>query len=414
MKQFGIIYAAELLRRLRSRAFIAGLLFGGIGVAFVTWLPSLIASVQFGEVRTVAVSGPSQLTAEAKKLLERSSDYTVRIVPAPATQPNREMLTRWHVGSLFELSQSHGRLRVAIYARDPSNVRLATVRGPLLPLDLALGTHRSPEVLRRELDFPIVVRSVTANLASAEASDTAHAIAFLMLFLLYMLIVFNSQLVLTSVAEEKTSRIAELLVSSTDLTGLLWAKILASTTLAVAQMATWVTIGFVLSFLVPTPGAGGGMAGGEANPFGLTSFSAISPATVAGFIAFFILGFAQTAVLFAGVGSLVNRTEDLGALSGPLFLPVIAAFVIAIMALSSPDAPFAVVSSLVPILSPFVMFTRLAVSSVPGAQLLAAAIIDVAAVALLSAIGGRLYRVGMLLYGRMPSWPQIGRAILGR
>jgi ABC-2 type transport system permease protein len=413
VKQFGIIYSAELLRRLRSRAFIVGLLFGGVGVALVTWLPSLIASVQFSEIRSIAVSGPPQVAAEAKKLLERSSDYTVRIVPVPSAQPNREMLERWHVGSLFELSEKAGRLRVAIYALDPSNVRLATIRGPLLPLDLALGTHRSPDELRRELDFPIVVRSVTANLMNTEESNTAHAIAFLMLFLLYMLIVFNSQLVLTSVAEEKTSRIAELLVSSTDLTGLLWAKILASTTLAVVQMATWVAIGFLLSFVVPVPSTGGA-AGGEVSPFGVTSFSTVSPATIAGFIGFFVLGFAQTAVLFAGVGSLVNRTEDLGALSGPLFLPVIAAFVIAIMALSSPDAPFAVITSLVPILSPFVMFSRLAVSSVPGMQLLAAAVIDVLAVAILSFVGGRLYRVGMLLYGRMPSWPQIGRAIVGR
>jgi ABC-2 type transport system permease protein len=413
VRQFGIIYVAELLRRLRSRAFIAGLIFGGIGVALVTWLPSLIDTMQFGEIRAVAVSGPPQLVAEAKKLLEGSSDYSVRVVPAPSTQPNSEMLARWHVGSLFELSESRGRLHVAIYARDPSNVRLSTIRGPLLPLDLALGTHRAPDELRRELDFPIVVRSVTAKLASAEQSNTAHAIAFLMLFLLYMLIIFNSQLVLTSVAEEKTSRIAELLVSSTDLTGLLWAKILASTTLAVAQMATWVTIGFVLSFVVPVPSAGG-IAGGEVSPFGVTSFSTVSPATVAGFVGFFILGFAQTAVLFAGIGSLVNRTEDLGALSGPLFLPVIAAFIIAIMALSNPDAPFAVISSFVPILSPFVMFTRLAVSSVSALQVLGAAAVDVLAVAILSVVGGRLYRVGMLLYGRMPSWPQIGRAIMGR
>lgn len=412
MRQFGVIYTAELLRRLRSRAFIAGLIFGGVGVALVTWLPSLISSMQFGEIRSVAVTGPPRLAAEAKRLLERSSDYTVRIVPIPSTPPNRTMLAHWHVASLFELSESGGRLRVIIYARDPSNVRLATVRGPLLPLDLALGTNRSPEELRQKLDFPIVVRSVTASLASAQASDTAHAIAFLMLFLLYMLIIFNSQLVLTSVAEEKTSRIAELLVSSTDLTGLLWAKILSSTTLAVAQMATWVAIGFVLSFVVPS--GGGGIAGGQVSPFGMTSFSAVPATTIVGFIGFFILGFAQTAVLFAGIGSLVNRTEDLGALSGPLFLPVIAAFIIAIMALSSPDAPFAVASSLVPILSPFVMFTRLAVSSVPAVQLLGAALIDVVAVAVLSLIGGRLYRVGMLLYGRMPSWPQIGRAIVGR
>jgi ABC-2 type transport system permease protein len=406
VEQFGTIYAAELLRRLRSRAFIIGLLFGGLGVALVTWLPTLLASVQFAQMRSVALAGPPGLVSPAKTLLGRSSDFAVRVVPVPASTPTAATLERLHVGSLFELSRRGQRLTVTIYARDPSDVRIAAVRGPLLPLDLALSTHRSPEQLRRQLNFPIAIHSVE-RFTSAAASSAAHTVAFLMLFLLYMLIVFNSQLVLTSVAEEKTSRIAELLVASVDLTALLLAKIAASTTLAMLQMATWMVIGFALSHGTPA-------IGGTGTEFVSFSLAAVPPETVAGFLAFFILGFAQMAVLFAGAGSLVNRTEDLGAISGPLFLPVIAAFIVAIMTLSSPDAPFALVCSFVPILSPFVTFARLAVSTVPLAQLLAAGAIDVACVILFSLIGGRLYRVGMLLYGRAPSWPQVARTMLGR
>lgn len=406
MEQFGTIYMAELLRRLRSRAFIVGLLFGGLGVALVTWLPTLLASVQFAQMRSIALAGPPALVSPAKALLERNGDFAVRIVPLPSATPTSALLARLRVGSLYELSQQGQRLRVTIYARDPSDVRIAAVRGPLLPLDLALSTHRPPDELRRQLDYPVTVRSVE-RFSNAAASTAAHAVAFLLLFLLYMLIVFNSQLVLTSVAEEKTSRIAELLVASVDLTTLLVAKIVASTTLAVLQMATWIIIGFALSRGTPAIGGAG---------TGLLSFSlsALPPSTIFGFLVFFILGFAQIAVLFAGAGSLVNRTEDLGAISGPLFLPVIAAFIVAIMTLSNPEAPFALVCSFVPILSPFVVFSRLAVSTVPLAQLLGAGAIDVACVILFSLIGGRLYRVGMLLYGRAPSWPQVARTMLGR
>jgi ABC-2 type transport system permease protein len=408
MDQFRTIYGAELLRRLRSRAFVVGLLFGGLGVALVTWLPSLLASVQFAQMRSIAVAGPAALVSPARALLERSGDFTVRVVATPKSRPDANALSRLGVSSLLELSQRDRRLQVTIYTRDPSNVQLAAIRGPLLPLDLALSTHRPPEQLRRQLAFPIDVRSVTARFSSAAAATTAHAIAFLLLFLLYMLIVFNSQLVLTSVAEEKTSRIAELLVASVDLSTLLIAKIFASTTLAALQMGSWIFLGFVLPHAIP----------GASNPIGASvapiSLSALPLSTTLGFLVFFVLGFLQMAVFFAGAGSLVNRTEDLGAISGPLFLPVIAAFIIAIMALSNPDATFAVVCSFVPVLSPFVMFARLAVSSVPLVQLALAASIDIACVVLFSIAGGRLYRVGMLLYGRAPSWPQVAKTMFGR
>ncbi|HEY9085984.1 MAG TPA: ABC transporter permease [Candidatus Tyrphobacter sp.] len=402
MNAFATVLSVELMRRLRSRAFIVGLVFGSLGIALVTRLPALLASTAFGEMHQVAVAGPPALTVPAKMLLEKDGDLAVRIVPEPAGAPSAAMLRVWRVGSLLRISRAGDRLSVVVYAQDPSTIALSAIRGPLLPLDVSLSAHRPPLQLREALNFPVVVRSI-ARFQNAAQSEAAHGIAYLLLVLLYMLIVFNSQLVLTSVAEEKTSRIAELLVSSVDLTTLLAGKILASTALAVLQMAVWVLIGAVLS----------GGSGSSATSFGAASLSALPPSTAVGFVAFFVLGFLQMAVLFAGVGSLVNRTEDLGAVSGPLFLPVIVAFIIAIIALANPDAPYVVACSFVPILSPFVMFSRLAVSNVPGGQLLAAALIDVVSVVLLALIGGRLYRVGMLLYGRAPSWRQVARTIAG-
>lgn len=244
MSGFFTVFQAELARRLRSRAFIIGLIFGGVGIAVVTLLPSLIASVAFNEIQNIAVAGPPSLTLPAKSLLR---DLTVTIVPTPSKPPTAATLNRLHVGSMLVLSVSGGRLRVIDYAKDPSNVVMATIRGPLLPLDLSLASHQSPERIRQALTFPVEVRTVTARFASASQSQAVHGVAYLLLFLLYMLIVFNSQLVLTSVAEEKTSRIAELLVASVDLSALLAGKILASTVLALIQMAVWIIVGFALN-----------------------------------------------------------------------------------------------------------------------------------------------------------------------
>lgn len=401
--QFGTIFSAELMRRLRSRAFVIGLIFGGVGIALVTRLPALIDSVQLGELHTLALSGPRAIVTQAKPLLE-DAGYSVRMTAASA--PSATLLQRLHVSSLMVLGAPRGRLSVTVYATDPANVRTATIRSALLPLDLALADHRTARDMERELTLPVAVRSVTKRFGNAAESVAAHGLAYLMLFLLYMLIVFNSQLVLTSVAEEKTSRVAELLVASVNLPTLLTAKILASTVLAVLQMATWLLIGGLLS------GGSASAAGGSG--VGAGAFAAVAPETVAGFLVFFALGFSQMSVIFAGAGSLVNRTEDLGAVGGPLFLPVIVAFILAIMTLSSPEAPFAVVASFIPILSPFVMFARIAVSSVPLSQIAAAGAIDLICVVIFAILGGRLYRVGMLLYGRAPSLRQLVRAMIVR
>ena len=245
MSIFVTVLSAEVLRRLRSRAFVAGLIFGSLSIALITRMPALMASTAFGQEHYTAVAGPAALTGPAKALLEKDGSLSVRIVRESATAPTPAMLAAWHVGSLLELSRTGDRLRVIVYTQDPSEVHLSAIRDALLPLDVSLGTHRSPIQLSSELAFPVSVRSVT-NFRNAAQSASAHETAYLLLILLYMLIVFNSQLLLTSVAEEKTSRIAELLVSSVDLTILLSAKIAASTVLALLQMAAWFVIVAVL------------------------------------------------------------------------------------------------------------------------------------------------------------------------
>jgi len=132
---------------------------------------------------------------------------------------------------------------------------------------------------------------------------------------------------------------------------------------------------------------------------------------VVAFLAFFIIGFLQLATLFAGAASLINRTEDLGSITFPLVMPVVAAFIIAIAALSSPDAPLAVVCSYVPLLAPFVMFARIAVSNVPLWQVAASVGINLVALYAIAVLAGKIYRVGMLLYGRSPSLRQVWSVI---
>jgi ABC-2 type transport system permease protein len=126
-----------------------------------------------------------------------------------------------------------------------------------------------------------------------------------------------------------------------------------------------------------------------------------------GFLVYFIIGFLQLSTLLAGCASLINRTEDLGSINGPLMIPIVAALFIAMAALGAPDASFAVVTSMVPLLSPFVMFARIAVSNVPLWQIGLSLSINLVALYFIAILAGKIYRVGMLLYGRAPRLSQI-------
>jgi ABC-2 type transport system permease protein len=116
-------------------------------------------------------------------------------------------------------------------------------------------------------------------------------------------------------------------------------------------------------------------------------------------------------MLMAGLGSLVNRTEDLGSVSIPVVMPVVFAFILAIVAIQVPDLPWIVGVSFLPLVSPFVMFARIAVTDVPIWQIVLCVAINVVALWAIAIAAGKLYRVGMLLYGRAPNLKQVWQVI---
>ena len=104
---------------------------------------------------------------------------------------------------------------------------------------------------------------------------------------------------------------------------------------------------------------------------------------------------------------MINRTEDLGSVQRPLVMPVVVALFVAIFALGFPNKPMVVITSFIPIISPFTMFARIAVSVVPLWQIGLSFLINIAAVYFIAVAAGKIYRVGMMLYGRPPKLSQM-------
>lgn len=399
MNELITVYSAEVLRRLQSRTFWAGLLFGVIGVLIMMRLPQFLDSYA-SQTKHIVLSGDTALLARAKPLLAKDYPASAEIGPL-RRPPTTDELHAHNAALIIALSGGAGGVHVTAYAQDPSDVDTAQIRRDLLPLNLQMQTRMSGQRVHDLMEIPVSVRSVSQKFGTAAEANAAKGIAYLLLFLLYLLTMVNSQLIMSSVAEEKTSRIAELLVASVRPSTLLAGKVGASASLALLQMVVWVAAAYAFGM------GNGPMPGRQSGQDVTFTLNGISPADVAGFAIFFLLGFFQMSTLFAAMGSLINRTEDLGSVSGPLFIPVIAAFFIGIAALEVPDSPGVVVTSFIPLIAPFVMFARIVVSSVPFWQVATSFVINAAAIWGIAVLGGKIYRIGMLLYGRPPKFSQI-------
>lgn len=404
MNDFITVYSAEVMRRLSSRTFWIGLIFGVVGIAAMMELPRYFESYTI-QNKHVLLAGDPAIVFKARPLLNK--DFTIVGERRSTSPPSLAELQAKKAAAVIAIASRANGVRVTVYAKDPSVISSTRLQRDLVPLNLQLAARMHPDRVRALMNVPVATHSVASKFGTAQQADAARVIAYVLLFLLYILIMVNSQLIMSSVAEEKTSRIAELLVASVNPRALLAGKVGSSATLAIAQMIIWVAVAYLLGAQAAPAGA----PPSDANDVSGFSLSGVSSADITGFVLFFLIGFLQTATLFAAVGSLINRTEDLGSVSGPLFLPVVAAFIIAMSALAVPDSPAVVVTSFIPLIAPFVMFARIVVSSVPAWQVGVSLAINIAAIYVVAVLGGRIYRVGMLLYGRAPRLSQIWHAM---
>jgi ABC-2 type transport system permease protein len=397
----GVVFNAEFVRRVRSRAFVVGTLIGALLIAALGLLPTMFSGLATSSKNIVLVGDPT-LTSAATTLL--ASDFTVVATAPRLTQPPTLAYLDAHgkASAVAVLERRGDALHVVSYTRDPGELRRAFATD-LAPLQIGLATGIPPSAIAAHTKVAIEEHDVSGRFADASQAVAAKGIAYVFVMLLYLAILLNAQSIVMAVAEEKTSRIAELLVAMIDPAQLLLAKVLAAAATGLVQLAVWI---------VTAAAAGRTVAGLFADgPPGASAASAqalgVNAPEILWFILFFVIGFVQCAVLFAAAGSLVNRSEDVSSVTGPLYVPIVGAIVIAQFALQFPNAPNVVIFSFIPLLSPFVMFTRVVVGNVPAWQLVLSLLINVGAAVLLSYASGKIYRVGLLLYGRPPSLKQI-------
>jgi ABC-2 type transport system permease protein len=255
-------------------------------------------------------------------------------------------------------------------------------------------------------------------------AGVAYGVGYGAGFLIYITLFLYGAMVMRGVMEEKTNRIAEVVVSSARPMQLMMGKIIGIGAVGVTQFVLWIVLIFALSTVLGAiiPGSvmeqvnqanqGGAMAMQNQSSEAImklaqtkqTLSSVNWPLIVGCFLFYFIFGYLFYAALFAAVGSAVNEDpQDAQSLMFPITLPIILAIIIMINAITQPESSMAIWSSIIPFFSPIVMMARIPFGvpgTVPYWQLGLSMAMLVAGFLFTTWLSAKIYRTGILLYGK--------------
>jgi len=270
-----------------------------------------------------------------------------------------------------------------------------------------------PDVLAiLESNPGLATRQLTEEGATADSSLAYIAVGWVMAFLIYIAVLIYGQYVMQGVIEEKSSRVVEIVVSSVRPFELMMGKVLGIGAMGLTQFAVWGVLvlggtsmlGSAAALLLDPsmlnlPADASEEAMRQATDFALPS---LAPSLFIWFVLFFLGGYLLYASLFAAVGSAVEQQQDAQSLVFPLTLPLIIPIVLLFFLLETPNATLSVVTSMIPFFAPVLMVARVAVTDVPFWQVGGAFLLLVGTFVGTIWASGRIYRVGILMYGKKP------------
>ncbi|MDQ6683460.1 MAG: ABC transporter permease [Chloroflexota bacterium] len=417
----------EYLVRVRSRAFVimtAILALVGLGLALAPvgfrmlgadrpQRLGIIISAADPPPRTLALLGgslnPPSASGQADGGTPRSANYELVPVTDPITA-RRDVQDGRLNGLLTIRRSSSGDLAFDYFGdSSPTSRSLAAVLAASQQLAisdrLTRAGVRDPSAIFTPVGFRVEPLDPNAGRRDTAASVAAYLLATVLVVLTFMAIMTYGNWVAGSVAEEKSSRVMELLITAASPRQLLAGKVIGTCAAGLTQYLAILgaaLVGVILSGPLSRAIVGGS---GASSPFaGIT----IPVLIVFGF--FFLGGFVLYAAVYAALGSMVSRQEDVAQMVGPMTLVGVVGYFAAFTALSTPDSGWVHVLSFVPFFAPYFMPLRLVLSTVTPLEVVLSALLLVAGIVVVHSLAARIYSAGVLLYGQRPGIRAVWRA----
>jgi len=430
MNKILAVIRREFIERVRTRAFILGtVLVPALWIGFGL-LPRLLLDRETTAQRIVVLDRTgSQVGERIATALEgvkagegNAAQFTVqRMEVGPEWEAVRDSLIGLMGLSHAPASAPHGVLILDEFSVDSgkANYLGSNVASPRITN--AIEKAIEPELLairleRKHLDASVVAAArvrlslqttrVTEGHVTGQSGEQTFLLAYFIDMLMYFALLFYGIQVSSAVMEEKTNRIVEILVSSLRPFDLLMGKVIGVGAAGLLQMGIWLGTGLFVSSVLSRSGPAG--AAPSSGGFQLPE---VSVALVLVILTCFLLGFFFYASLYAAIGSMCNTQQEAQQTATPVTMLVVAGMILMFGLVNDPNSTLARVVTFIPFFTALVLPVRYALTPLPLPEVLggiAALLLGILAVVWLA---GRIYRVGILSYGKKPSLPELWRWI---
>lgn len=418
-----LIIQREYLTRLKSKIFIVSTILAPVVMILLLVLPAVIQTMSGDRVRQFLVFDETGVVGQ--ELVASDSVYYQLTEINPDSLRQSLMLGEIEGYLVVPHELLDGKGSAMFYHGGTAGMTVTSrIRSDVQRVvrDIRLDRLDTPAEVRQILTDRVETENLTITPEGEEAADSDFymILGFIMGFIIYGAMFGYGAVIMRSVMEEKTSRIVEVVASSVRPFELLVGKVTGVAMLGLTQFVIWAAAGAVLMFAAGPVIAlfiGTGPQGAEtaAADVAVTaeaaSFSipAIGPMIWISFVLFFLLGFLIYSSLFAAVGSAVDQESD----SQQLQLPIIMLIIIPLMFLfpvsDDPASRLAVTLSMIPFFAPILMPVRMAVLQIPFWQFGVTILIMVLTFTLLMWMSARIYRTGILMYGKKATFRELWR-----
>ena len=425
MNKIWIILKREYLTRVRNKTFLVSTILSPLLLIGIISATAYLSSNSTEAIKFLVID---QTNSIAKNLVSDVKSVNFVTKTSLITDTSLQgLVAQQFDGKLDILKDTAGKISVAIKSKKNvgfiNEMYIQKEINRIMQRQALVNNNVDPKLLdsitKQKISISTQKFDKKNNLENAD-SGLASGIGYGSGFLMYILVLIFGTQVMRGVSEEKTNRIAEVMVSSVRPFQLMMGKILGIGLVGLTGFAIWISISLLLQTLLPLFLNNAAVSSAQAinvtnNLKGM--FTAVNWPTILGCFAFYFFGgYMFYASMFAAIGSAVGEdANEAQQLSFPVTLPIIAGIIILMNALATPNSALATWASIIPFTSSIVMMGRIPYgvpSTVPYWELGLSMLVLIASIIFMTWLAGRIYRTGILMYGKKASWKEIFKWLL--